>query len=406
VIIMRSLRSNEVFKPGSFPEHTYISRVSPEFSYTYEFRLRQALNTTGFLTSIIGPSKTGKTVLCEKVIGLDRIVSLSGSDFKNPLSFWTTVGNKAGLSIEGEQTHTNSITGERIAGITESKASSIREKFLTGKDQVIEYFKENNLVLIIDDFHYAPDVLQLEIAQQLKDAIRKEFIAIVISLPHRADDAIRKNSDLSGRLSLINIEPWQIDALEKIAVTGFSALGVNINHSLVETLASESLTSPQLMQSICLNLCLLLDLDSDNDINEIVNQSDLINAFKATTTNLPYKDVVKKLRSGPYTRGQKRKTFTLSDKEESDIYDLLLKAIALDPPITFFTLDDLKLRFDQILGDTPSKPDRNKIKATIEQTQTIINANGSIYQVFEWKDDVVYILEPLFLFYLRWGTQL
>ncbi|NQX63742.1 AAA family ATPase [Paenibacillus qinlingensis] len=402
---MRTLRSNEVFKPGAFPEHTYISRVSPEFSYTYEFRLSQALNTTGFLTSVIGPSKTGKTVLCEKVIEWDRIVSLSGSDFKNSQSFWTTVANKAGLSIEGEQTQISSIAGERVAGVTESKASSVKEKFLTGKDQVIEYFKENKLVLILDDFHYAPNELQLEIAQQLKDAIRKEFTSIVISLPHRADDAIRKNPDLSGRLSLINIEPWQTDALEKIAVTGFNALGVKVNPSLVEVLAAESLTSPQLMQSICLNLCLLLDIDNDAKIKEITEQNDLINAFKATTTNLPYKDVVKRLRSGPYTRGQKRKTFTLSDGTKSDIYDLLLKAIALDPPTTFIRLDELKERFDQILGDTPSKPDRNKIKSTIEQTQTIINTNGSIYQVFEWKDDVLYILEPLFLFYLRWGTH-
>ena len=47
----------------------------------------------------------------------------------------------------------------------------------------------------------------MQIAQQLKDAIRRGFKAIVVSLPHRADEAIRQNADLSGRLSLINIEP-------------------------------------------------------------------------------------------------------------------------------------------------------------------------------------------------------
>ena len=47
----------------------------------------------------------------------------------------------------------------------------------------------------------------MQIAQQLKVAIRREFKAIVVSLPHRADEAICQNADLSGRLSLINIEP-------------------------------------------------------------------------------------------------------------------------------------------------------------------------------------------------------
>ncbi|MFZ3172614.1 MAG: hypothetical protein WA118_11640 [Carboxydocellales bacterium] len=87
VIKMRKFRSNEVFKPGAFPEHTYVSRVSYDLPYTYEFRLEQALNTVGYLTSIVGPSKTGKTVLCEKVLGLDKIVSLTGNDFKNSDNF-------------------------------------------------------------------------------------------------------------------------------------------------------------------------------------------------------------------------------------------------------------------------------------------------------------------------------
>lgn len=57
----------------------------------------------------------------------------------------------------------------------------------------------------------------MQIAQQLKDAIRRGFKAIVVSLPHRADEAIRQNADLSGRLSLINMEPWAVGDLKEIA---------------------------------------------------------------------------------------------------------------------------------------------------------------------------------------------
>lgn len=400
---MRQFRSNEVFKPGAFPQHTYVSRMSSDFPYTYEFRLEQALNTVGYLTSIVGPSKTGKTVLCEKVLGLDKIVSLTGNDFKNADNFWSTIAKKLGLSLGEEQIKTDGLNGFGSSGIMESKSSSIKEKYHTGKDKVIDYFKSQDLVLILDDFHYAPEEMQFDMAYQLKDAIRKEFRAIVISLPHRADDAIRKNTDLSGRLNLINIEPWQEEALKEIAVTGYNTLGVNISNDLASDLAKESLTSPQLMQAICLNLALILNLDEDEHVNKINDKSKLEEAYKVTTLNLPYKDVVKKLIAGPPTRGQKRKTYDWGDGE-ADIYHILIKAIASNPPIISISLEELKRRIDELLGQAIDKPDKNKIKSAIEQVQTIISSSESIYQVFEWKDEEIYILDPLFLFYLRWGT--
>jgi hypothetical protein len=247
--------------------------------------------------------------------------------------------------------------------------------------------------------------MQFDMAYQLKDAIRKEFKAVVISLPHRADDAIRKNSDLSGRLSLINIEPWKEEALKEIAITGFKALGTTISDELASNLARESITSPQLMQSICLNLSLLLQIDKSEQVGDIMDKSQLEKAYKVTSINFPYDDVVKKLKAGPPTRGQKRKAYELANGDQVDIYNLMIKAITLNPPIISITLDELKKRIDQLLGNTTDKPDKNKIKTTIEQVQAIISASDPIYQVFEWKDDEIYILDSLFLFYLRWGVQ-
>lgn len=399
-----ALSVNDVFNPGSFPEYTYVSRKPLNSSYTYEFRLKQALHTTGFLTSIIGPSKSGKTVLCEKVIGRDNMISLSGSDFRGASSFWSVVAHKIGFSIEQEQVQTNVVSAEQAAGVLESATASRREKFFNGKDQIIAIFKSHDWVLVLDDFHYAPEELQMDIAYQLKDAIRQGFQAVVVSLPHRADDAIRKNADLSGRLSLINIDPWRKEELTSIAESGFRALDISIAESLVETLALESLTSPQLMQSICLNLCLLKELDEYPA--ELVNfdEADLRVAFEATTLNLPYRDVYEKLRNGPFTRGQRRNKFQLSDGQELDLYGLLLKAIANDPPVTSISLTELKIRIDRLLDSVSSKPDRRRINDAFVQIQNIIASSPSIYQVLEWKEDVLYILEPLFLFYLRWGV--
>ena len=242
------LQAEDVFRPGAFPEYTYISRKSAVSDLSYEFRLNQAIKVAGFLTSLVGPSKMGKTILCEKVIGFEKIVEISGADFSDDTDFWKLVAVKAGLSYEGQ------FTSEKQLMESSDKYTK-KETFSLTKDKIIEYYKKENLVLVIDDFHYAPKEKRMQIAQQLKDAIRRGFKAIVVSLPHRADEAIRQNADLSGRLSLINMDSWKVEDLKEIAKKGFSKLNIKIADEIAEQIAVESLSSPQLMQYICLNIC-------------------------------------------------------------------------------------------------------------------------------------------------------
>lgn len=394
---MSKLLAEQVFKPGSFPKYTYISRKSPDLNIDYELRLKQALKVSGCLTSIVGPSKMGKTVLCEKVINLDNLIEMSGGDFKDSSEFWNIIGIKVGLSVSGEFGEINS------QGESEHKREINKsEKFVLNKDRVIKYFKDNGLVLLLDDFHYAPDDVQIHIAQQLKDAIRKEFKAIVVSLPHRADDAIRKNADLTGRINSINIEPWQESELEEIATKGFKELGINIDSNISKQISVESLTSPQLMQYICLSICTLLDSDVE-DIKEVPEEI-LETAYRFTTINLNYSDVVKILKEGPNTRGNKRKLYKTKIGKEIDIYGLIVEAIKENPPLVGLTLDEIKRRIDNITISSMKGPDRQAIRESLNKLQNIISEKEGIYKVFEWKDSVVHILDPLFLFYLRWGT--
>ena len=194
------LKPEDVFKPGAYPTYTYVSRNFQDTEISYELRLKQALRTAGCLTSLVGPSKMGKTILCEKVIGFDNIVEVSGADFNNELDFWAIIAAKVGLPYAGE------ITTERESVQKDFKETdSNNEKYVLSKDKIIQYYKENQKVLVIDDFHYASSKMQMKMAQQLKDAIRRELKVVVVSLPHRSDDAIRRNADLSGRQFLLNL---------------------------------------------------------------------------------------------------------------------------------------------------------------------------------------------------------
>lgn len=390
-----SLKAENIFKPGAFPEYTYVSRNYENTGISYELRLKQALRTAGCLTSIIGPSKMGKTILCEQVIGLDNIVEVSGADFNENTDFWAIIAAKVGLPYMGE------ITTERAS--TEGKSEerdSKSEKYILSKDKIIRYYIENNKILVIDDFHYASTEMQMKMAQQLKDAIRRELKVVVVSLPHRADDAIRQNADLSGRLSLINIETWKEEDLKKIAIKGFDKLGIKITDNIAEKLAVECLTSPQLMQYICLSICTLLEDEKKQEVNDEI----LEKAYRFTTINFNYADVVSVLIKGPNPRGQQRKLYRTVDGKELDLYGIIVESLAKNPPMTELDFESFYNRIFNVIEENDRlKLEKQTVRNHLNHLQELLEGKEEIYRAIEWKDGKVYVLDPLFLFYLRWG---
>lgn len=390
------LKAEMVFKPGAFPEYTYVSRNYVNTGISYELRLKQALRTAGCLTSIIGLSKMGKTILCEQVIGLDNIVEISGADFNENVDFWAIIAAKVGLPYMGE------ITTERSAARGNNKESDSKsEKYVLSKDKVIQYYIENEKVLVIDDFHYASPEMQMKMAQQLKDAIRRELKVVVVSLSHRADDAIRQNADLSGRLSLINIETWKGEDLKKIALKGFEKLNIKIENFIAEKLAVECLTSPQLMQYICLSICTLLEDAEEQEINDDILQK----AYRFTTVNFNYADVVSVMSKGPNPRGQQRKHYQTIDGKELDLYGLIVESLAKNPPMMEIDFDTFYNRIIRLIKTADTKLDKQTVKNHLNNLQGILEGKEEIYRAIEWKDGTIYVLDPLFLFYLRWGRM-
>lgn len=381
----------DVFKPGTYPGRTYVSRSSKGTRYTYEERLQQSLSMDGYLTYIVGPSKIGKMVLCENVIGQMHMVAMSGNDFSKEHDFWSGIAKKIGISMEAE---ISEVSAEYTS--SEKRATTVTKKYFATKDKVLEYFREQNKVLVLDDFHYAPAAMQYDIACQLKEAIRLGFKAVVISLPYRSDDVIRMNPDLMGRISVIEIEPWKKEELIKIAAKGFGELEIEVKVSLMERIAEESIHSPQLMQSICLNIGLLPG--SNPDISEEVIEE----SCRFTCMNLPYGDVVRVLKAGPPTRGQQRLKYTLRDGSKRDIYSLLLKILADNPPWTKLGIEELMERINNNVSDYIIK--QRRVVDALKNWQKILENHGNLYQVVEWKDDTLYILDNMFLFFIRWES--
>ena len=400
------LKFADVFKPGKYPEYTYITRTGKYSNFSYEHRLKMALSLDGFLTCITGPSKTGKTVLCEKVIGLDNIISLNGNDFDKTGDFWGAIALKAGIPMSGTIAHANTVQTN-----TESHMQANTQNYIANKDKVVDYFVTNRKVLILDDFHYASDEMQYEAACQLKDAIRRDFKAVVISLPHRSDDPLRQNPDLIGRIQFIELHPWTKEELIQIPKLGFKELNVEASEKILERMTEESVSSPQLMQYICLNLEMAA---YPNNVAKVT--AELLDlSCKITTENLDYKAIVDFIKLGPSSRGQTRVKYKLITSQAVDVYSLILYIIAENPPYIKLTLEEIKHRSDALVmnvavvphigKDKPtSKPTMSKLRDALNKTQERLDNEKEFYNVIEWKDNRLYILEPVFLFYLRWSN--
>ena len=57
------------------------------------------------------------------------------------------------------------------------------------------------------------------------------------------------------------------------------------------------------------------------------------------------------------------------------------------------------------LAANEKNPDKAIVKEHLRKLQNLLEVKEEIYRAIEWKDGKVYVLDPLFLFYLRWGRK-
>lgn len=65
------------------------------------------------------------------------------------------------------------------------------------------------------------------------------------------------------------------------------------------------------------------------------------------------------------------------------------------------TLEELMNRIQLNVPD--QKIMTQKIREALRNWQKLLDELGALYRVFEWKDDIIHILDNLFLFFIRWS---
>jgi hypothetical protein len=417
------LRAYDIFTPSSFPEHTYVERDEAHL----EAHLGQALSTPGQIASLSGPSKCGKTVLVQRTVGRDYLIKVSGASLRAPEDLWTKVLDWIGAPSTMSATDTDgtadsaTTTGKSNAGFpgvvgfeatgAKGKSQSLQSSTTitaarAGLPQVLREIGDSEWVVFIDDFHYMARDLQSDVAKQLKEAAEQRLRICTASVPHRADDVVRALPELRGRVTAIDMTYWRREELEAIPALGFPKLNATLKPDAARRLAAEVAGSPQLMQSVCLNVALDAGIDVSRAAHtEIALPDATIEAvLRRTANSTDFRSLAEVIRGGPKTRGRDRTEYNFRNGTTGDVYDCVVNAIALDPPRLTFPYDDLTARVRKLCdGEAPSG---SSIVTSCKHVCRLARTRMPNERAIEWDDSkqVLDIPDPLLLFYLRWGA--
>lgn len=412
------IKRTDVFTPTKLPTVTYIA----DHLRDKETTLRRALDMGGAVITLSGPSKSGKTVFVETVIGKDNLIQVTGAGIGHADTLWKRVFDKIGTPIPASMS--TSASGEHGAGgklqigvpnvlaveanaatktgTSSSATSSTTPDFL---NLLVREFANTGFVIFIDDFHYIPEPVQGEIATLIKEAVRQGVLFVCAAVPYHADDVILANADLRGRMVKLDFDYWRQGELKKIAARGFSALNVEVPDSLIDALSTEAAGSPQLMQALCLNLCYEFDIDEvqEGPGLQLPSNLDAIGKICSMTSLMnDYSTIINSMEEGPKTRGEKRKTHILTDGSQVDVYPLILRAIALNPPELTIRYANLLNRI-QAMCQTDAPSGSSVTGACAHMTEIANGAAGTVIVEWDGENDVLDIRDPYLLFALRWS---
>lgn len=405
---MRHYLRDEVFVAGGQPTVTYVDREEQHI----ERNLARAVATPNQIVSLSGPTKTGKTVLCRRVLSKRQYVWVDGGKIKTTDDFWMTVNADLELpSQEVETVGTNdTVTGGIDAVVVSATGSHLWSKTgsktykLDTVSRSLQYLNEEKIILVIDDFHYIPADVRKDIVRNIKGAVFNGLKVVLLSVSHRVFDVIKAESELTGRFVSVTLPSWGEGDLKKIPMLGFNALNVTCPESIIKELCAESQENPFLMQKFCWEIC----YDSGIEQSYILSKQAIPASFDLKTmfirlakdSGLP---IYQKLAAGPQSRRVRAKR-PMRGGGEADIYEATLKAIAATGPKAKVSYDEIKTALNLILTD--QIPQKHEVTAALKHLTTIsrkIEAESAI----DWDDDnrEVTVADPYLRFYLRWQVR-
>lgn len=398
---------DEVFVAGGQPTITYVERDELDI----ERGLARAIAAPNQIVSLAGPSKSGKTVLCKRVLGKREFVWIDGGQVSTKEEFWKRVCSELKLADVVEDTNQRETGGKlgtnffiTASGSHIYKNSTTFSKKMGMADAIKEMISRK-IILVIDDFHYIKEESRVEIVRNIKGAVFNGLKVILLSVTHRTFDAVKAESELTGRFISIQLPPWTIGDLIKIATLGFNVLKVNYDIDFIHKIASESQENPFLMQRFCWEICFDINVDEVDPmtISTTLNSTYNLEALFIRIAKDAGVPIYQQLVTGPQSRKVREKR-PLRVGGNADIYEATLMAIAKTGPRSVIKYDDLRVSITDVLADRI--PQKQEITSALKHLSRISREKG-LESAIDWDDEnrTVTIADPYLRFYLRWQIR-
>jgi hypothetical protein len=176
--------TNEVFVAGKQPTITY----NPRDDRHLEQEVRGYVDQLGKALSVSGPTKSGKTVLIERLLPPDRAIWIQGSDLGSVSDFWRSITDgldafdEIGATLDDTTTEgTDRSLGLGLPHAIELKFGRNRSQTRTASrsgsrqrplpDLVREGLAETPYPIVVDDFHYVETDVKRNVARAVKTLI-------------------------------------------------------------------------------------------------------------------------------------------------------------------------------------------------------------------------------------------
>lgn len=415
----KNIRMSKVFVPGGFPTITYIDRWEKQL----EERVASAKDNLAKLVVVTGATKSGKTVLVDKVFPQDSSIWIDGGTIGDENSFWEAIVEKADLftdrSVIDREAETSAVgaNGAVEGSIVLAKGKASISSSLSAESQheagfrritnskivAINMLQKGDIPLIVDDFHYIEKSVQKNIVRALKSPIMHGLPAIVIAIPNRKYDAVEVEREMTGRIENIEMPVWEISELEQIAISGFNALNIRAGQQLIRELAETAYGSPFLMQEFCRTLCERCEIEEYTKATQYVSEKMDISDIFVEIAEHSGRSIFDKLKRGPRARSDRKKRL-LKSGQQTDIYGVVMEGLKeLKPGIESMPYELLRNNIKDILAEAP--PQKNEISRVLDQIAKISYTDTSSAPVIDWQrdDNLITITDPFFAFFLKWA---
>lgn len=435
---------SSVFVPAKFPKYTYNPRTSAQL----ETRLGELVEDGGAIVCISGLTKMGKTVLAKKVFPATESVWVTGGGFNTCDDFWKIIGDELGaysnISITSTTADTVSTTasgevgfpGFGKAGAQASYGDMQSNQTTRGVERpalsvMLEALRKSERTLIVDDFHFIPRELQKEIVRSLKGPLFDGLKVVTISTSHRVLDVIFAEPNMDGRAIPLDVSLWTQEELKEIPSRGFSVLNLRDRGDVItRKLAENAFGSPHLMQTFCRQIC------RDNNhkrtatvVQDLVEPPDWSEFFRKQAHGVSERWFDRLLR-GPQERGNARKEWPRKAGGSADNYALIMEAMtqavaeAVEQKKDAFVIskDRIKQLVDGIVaGPGPAADQTTRALQRISNIaarpfggdapsvdELEYSSQVDTHYMLEYMDEGpssrVHVIDPFFLYYLRWGA--